>query len=536
MPLASTEIRRPLRLVDGGSDESGLIIPTTTLAAESSNLRNQRDKDRLTGVLMADRVLGRNSWKWFNAIGEIHYALTRAARIAGYAKIRAVRLTPDGKVDSTIDTGPVADLVASFYSRVGGTRHLIERYFLQQKVPGESHLIRWMEGRSQDGYVFASSQELDDGTVGVAGATIAAKAQKMDLKMTTQPAVANINGAFTKSIAQKDYIGRVWAPSAQWLEVPESPLFALDTQCDILHSMTRQMRATLKSRFAVAGLLYFSSQVREAFGGAGRRTPRGKTVLQIIYEIMKTNLADGGDLTDVTSILPIMLMGDAEVGKVAEHITIDRQIFETDINLRSELIDRILFGLDINAPSTKGNTDTSHWGAWQNSADELRLAVIPELEGFCWAAWRLVVLPGINALGGNTDLKADANAGRIGVSFELDEASVKANRAADARELRKAGLLAGLPALRASGFKDEDMLVGAEYVRVIGELLRIPKLACYGLDQWDSIDWEDPALAAGGKTGRIGTGAGDEKSGPGEGDPGSPDDSDSDTPKNDKPI
>jgi hypothetical protein len=525
--ISTIEIQRP----DRGGDAELLAAPLT-MAAEPANLRNQRDKDRLSGVLLRSRITAAEAWKWFARIGEVHFALTRAAKIAGYAKIMPVNLSPSGEVDSVIESGLAADTIAGVYSRFGGLRGLIERYFLHQKIAGESHLIRWMDSRSQDGYMFASSKELDDGTVGSAGVAIAERAKAFSLKMTTMPNVANLNSAFEKTIAQKDYLGRVWTPSPEWLDVPDSPLGALNRQCDMLDTMTRNMHAGMKSRFAMVGILYFSQAVREAYGG--QKDTSGKTTLEILYDLMKQNLITAEDTADVTSIIPILMMGEAEPGKVMEHLTIDREIFEGDLALRSELIDRILFGLDINAPSTKGNEETSHWGAWQNSADELRLAVIPELDSFCWTIDRLILRPAILA-SSDTDLRKKMNTGTIGVRFELDEASVRANRAADARELRKQGLIKGLSAVKASGFRQDDLLTGTEYIQWLGQLLRVPKLACYGTPEWESIDWLDPALAAG-KTGRIGQEGDDEPSAPGEGDPGSPDDSDSDTPKKDKPI
>lgn len=530
MTIGTIELVRPNREAANGAE---LIVPTTTtLAAESANLRNQRDKDRLSGILLRSRVTGESAWKWFSRIGEVHFALTRAAKIAGYAKISGCRLNPQGQVESLIDDGLVAETIKGVYSRFGGLRGLIERYFLQQKIAAESHLIRWVEGRSQDGYMFAASKELNDGKTNSAGLMIAEAAKSIDLKITTMPNVANLNRAFEKSIAQKDYLGRVWTPSPEWLDMPESPLGALDRQCDMLDTMTRNMHASMKSRFAIAGIMYFSDKVREAYAGA--KVNQNQSVLKILYDLMKLNLETSEDTADVTSILPILMMGAAEPDKVMEHLTIDRAILETDLKLRGELIDRILFGLDINAPSTKGNEETSHWGAWQNSADELRLAVIPELDGFCWTVDRLILRPEIKAKG-DAQLKRDMDAGKIGVTFELDEASVRANRAADARELRKQGLIKGLSAVKAGGFTDADILDGAEYIRWIGVTLRIPKLAAFGTSEYNSIDWMDPAITPA-KTGPKTAPGDDEKSAPGEGDPGSPDDTEDDTPSEDKPL
>jgi hypothetical protein len=298
--------------------------------------------------------------------------------------------------------------------------------------------------------------------------------------------------------------------------------------------MSLNMSATLKSRFALAGILYFSSKVREAFGGS--KPKAGQTVLQTIYDILKSNVDVAFERGDVASILPILLQGDEEVGKVAEHITIDRELFETDLKLRGELIDRILFGLDINVQATSGNDETSHWGAWQNSADELRLAVIPDLQAACWTFTRLIMRQQL--LESKDKQFADPN--RFGITFSLDEASVRANRASDAREMRDKGALGLVPMLKANGFTEDDAIGFEDYMRWLGVQLRIPRLATFGYPEFETgpggVPWDDPTLTPT-KTGRIADGTGGKpKSEPGQGDPGSPDDDDSDTPKSDKPI
>lgn len=505
---------------------------TTVFAAEPLNLRNRSGQEKLAAILLASRVSGVDAWKWYNQIGEVHYALTRASRIAGYTKIFPVRYGKDGTIDKALESGVATDTINGVYSRFGGLRQLIERYFLQMKVPGESHLIRWVHEGTADGYMFASTKELSGSDGSTTGLAVGDVAKVGKLKMRTMPGV-NMPGvqssALERPISQKDYLGRVWIPSPEWLDVPESPLGALDVQCDMLDAMTRSMSATLKSRFAMAGILYFSDKVRDAIGNR-HSTKSGKTILDVLYAVMKENFTVEGDTGDISAILPIMMQGSAEIGKVAEHIIMDREILAGDLALRSELIDRILFGLDINVGSTKGGEDTSHWGQWNNNADELRLAVIPDVEGFCWTIDRMILRPALIEAG----VKDPET---YGVWYQLDEASVRANRQADAREAFDRGWLKGESMLRAAGFTDDDLPDVAEYLRWLGVKLRIPRLATYGHPEYNTIDWTDPTLQPG-ASGRIpdNTGEEDPKVGPGEGDPGSPDDDDSDTPKEDKPI
>jgi hypothetical protein len=290
----------------------------------------------------------------------------RAARIAGYTKIFPVRYSPDGsEIVDVITTGPTVDIVEQMYSRQGGRRGLLERFFLQQKVPGESHLCRWREGNSYDGYVFASSKELSTPRTDAIGLAIEQTGRAGGLKLNTLPTINDIEGDFTKPIAAQDYLGRVWAPSPIYLDMPESPLNPMSTQCELLHDMTVMMAATMKSRFVLGGMMFFPNSIQHILDGARKITGgSGQTtsVLDAFYRIMKRNV----EMTDDSvSVSPILLMGDPDAGDKIKSIIFDRQILETDIKLRAELIDRILFGLDIISQATTSGEDVNHFGAWQ---------------------------------------------------------------------------------------------------------------------------------------------------------------------------
>jgi hypothetical protein len=504
---------------------------SSVLAGEPLNLRNKRDRSKLTNALMRDRILGQSAWNHYERLGEVHFALGRAARIAGYTKLHAVRYSDDRSViESTVDNGPAPDIVRSIYSRTGGLRGLMERYFVHMKVPAESHLIRDYDGegngKTPDGYQFVSSKELDDKTDPLSGLQLERRGRESGLKWVTMPGVGGVP-AFEKNVAQADYLGRVWAPSGQYIDVPESPLNALDTQCTLLDEMTQSMRATMRSRFATAGFLYFSDKIANALGGKHKKAPNDN-IIDIIYKIMKENTEAS---QDAMSVIPILMMGSAEVGKVMEHITIDRSILETDLKLRAELIDRILFGLDINVQATKGNTDVNHFGAWASSADELRLAVIPDVEAACWVFNRFILFPQLR------ETKMDtADIMRLGIWYDLSEAAVKVNREEAARQLHDRGGLNTVKLAESAGYTAADVIEGVEYIRWLGVKFKDTYLATFGMPEQIDLDFTMISPNVGG---RPEENPGDEPlEGPGVGNPGSPDpsDSESDIPKSQKPA
>ena len=497
------------------------------LAARPMNLRNKRDSAQLDNILMLDRINSTQSWRHFKRIGEVHFALTRAAKIAGYTKIFPVRYNPAGSVVETeIESGREVDIVQGIYSNVGGLRGLIERYFIQQKVPAESHLIRIMDGENPDGYQFLSSRELSTPRDGSrSGLDIANAAKTGGLTWTSQPQITNGVNAFENAVAAKNYLGRLWTPSPDYMDVPESPLSALDTQCQLLDDMTQVMAATLKSRFALGGMIFFPNSIRDVLANQKTKTGKNKTALDVIYEIMKANVEVSDQSSTVT---PLLLMGDDEAGEKIKVITLDREILEADLRLRAELIDRILFGLDIIPSATTSGEDVNHFGAWQASADELRLAVIPDIEALMWAFNRLILHPALLEAKVEPDVVR-----RTGIWYDLSSAAVRANRQADAKNMREQGLLSDLATLQAGGWSEKDLLVGVEYIRWFGRWVKDPYLGTFDMPEAEDIDWSKVSTKSGGRN-PDGTPA--LPAGPGVGDPGSPDDEDTDRPEDSKPV
>lgn len=499
------------------------------LAARPLNLRNIGDSKQLDQLIRLDRVSGSKPWTWFEQLGEIHFALMRAARIAGYTKIFPVKMSPDGReIDTEIESGAAVDIVGSMYCRFGGLRGLIERFFIQQKVPGESHLIRWKENKSYDGYLFCSTKELSTPRTDTIGLATEQAASRGGLVLNTLPSLNQLEADFTKRIAAADYMGRVWAPSPIWLDMPESPLNPMSLQCELLHDMTMVMAATMKSRFALGGLLYFPNTVSEVLDGARKisgGTGKSRTVLNALYDIIKRN-AEVSD--NSVAVSPILLMGDPEAGKLIQHIVLDRAILETDIKLRAELIERILFGLDIIPQATTSGEDVNHFGAWQASADELRLAVIPDIEAMCWALKRLVMIPE-----GRATKVAEDELKTWGIAYDLSAASVRANQMADAKTLHDKGLLGNMPTLKAGGFSPQDAMSGVDLIRWVGFIVKDPYLMSFGDSEAAKIDWSKTSVKP---AGRKPDGTPDLPVGPGVGDPGSPDGEDTDRPEDDKPV
>lgn len=492
----------------------------TVFAATPLNLRNKSDQEYLTDSLVSSRSVSSRAWRHWERLGVIRYPLNRAARLAGATRLYAGMVSEDGTSVSRITPddktiSPAIDVVKAMYSRVSGVRGLIERYFIQQKVAADSHLVRVKEGKEYDGYQFLSPDELRTGADGVPGTASAESDGIGDLTWTLRPGGIG-QAQRTRKIAKKDYLGRVWQPSARYLDMTDPVLYTLDADCDLLFRMQVVMRAQMRSRAALSGAIFLPSSLQNM--AAGKVLASGPQDLVAKFnQVISQNLelAEDGDAADIAHII---LSGKDEAGALIREIVFGQETKETDLKLRQELFDRILFSLDISAKASTETTNT-RFESWNSTSEELRLAVIPDMEALCWALTRLVLHPQLL----DANMKPESVAKTV-VWYDLSEASVKINRQDDAIRIGDRGGLKLSAQRRVGGFTETDAPDEVEYVRSLGYLAKNPYLATFEMDVADRIDWEKAMVKP---TGRPTESPGDPPApGPGQGDPGSPDSTD----------
>jgi hypothetical protein len=400
-------------------------------------------------------------------------------------------------------------------------------------VPADSYLINVVDDEGDsEGYHFMSPDEMDlssfsrwrPGTGTLRWITVPATAGGTDGPASSK---------FVRDVAPEDMLGRVWIPDRQYVDIADSALAALDTECEALHLLTQTIKAKLMSRFAMAGILFIPDTIATARVSRNQNQVAGQPVDDTMNYIIAAMTRNMKSWDDAIARMPITLRGPADAGEKIKHIITDREVFETDIALRRELIDRILMGLDGNQDQVRGTGEQNHFSAWASTDDERRVAVQPDMEVMCWALTRLVL---------HRQLQADGMSPeeilRHGVWFDLSPAAVRANQQEDARQARDRGLITGKATLRMSGVPKADLLdeESDEYVRWVGHTTKNPMLMLYGTKAYDQIDW-DEVLQVPEQTGPAPDSPADEpKAGPGEGDPGSPDDRETDTPRTKRPV
>lgn len=499
----------------GGPAAPQQHLISAQMSHRSVDVNKPMDRDyvrSLTGVT-AEQA---KAWENVRRIGEVHYALSRSARIAGYTTLYGEQVSDIGSPTARADSGVVARIVADITSRYGGLRGLVERFYFLRKVPGDMWLaaLRDTPDEPIDGYWFLSRSEcsLDDGTF--------TGKDRNGIVFTTARMTSQLGekSNFQRLILPQDFYGRIWSPDFEYVENTDTPMISLNGLCDMLWKLTESIQGRLAQRFIQNGILLIPSEINDSAiaGDLPGNLDYGTNdkVMRYLIHIMTRNKLN---LETAAGQIPILLKGPAEVLDKVRQLVDESTVAETDLQLRAELIDRILDGLDQQKGQVSGESgDRNRWTAWAASDEERRITVQPDIEAMCHALTRMILWRELRARGWEPE-----RIRRWRIWYDISAAAVKSNITEEARQLWEMGLVGGKFVRKASGATDLDVMDPAEYVRWLGIQNKNPILATHGLQV--DVDW-DEAIKWGQKTGPAPDSPRSEPTeGPG-GDPGAPGD------------
>jgi hypothetical protein len=484
------------------------------VAAQHVDIASMTSIKRLQTIKQRTTADTPRAWEWYDTIPELHYGVDHSARVAGHAEL-IPKVLVNGQFTGDVKNKKLLGIYEEIWSPHGGQRGFIEQFFRLMKIKAHAHLIRTTMG----GYDWVSDDELtfeDD------------KIKRFMLPVTASMSTEE-RDSYATVIKREDYLGRVWKPHPRWLEVPDSPMKALDTVCEELVILTRSVRARLMSRLAMAGILFVPSEMSDVVGAPkGDGQFSNDRVINSIVQIMMRNMENH---SDAIATMPIILRGPGNISEALRFITTDREIYDMDMQLRGEAAQRMLQGLDIQPSVVTGNGDSNHWAAWADRDEELRSQIVPDLEMLCFAIQVLLVQP-LALERGIKESLFDTHR----TMYDLSGAAARPNLAEDARAGYDRFAVNAAGVRKMAGIADEFAPEPLEYIRMFGDKHGDPYLATFGLPEAENIDWElvmKPARPPGPTEERP---DGKPKAGPGVGTPGAPGNSESDAPKSKRPA
>lgn len=250
---------------------------------------------------------------------------------------------------------------------------------------------------------------------------------------------------------------RVWRrhPQFTWLaDAPMRPVLGLFEELALLQLA---VGARAKSRAAGSGILLRAAEI--SWGspdGQNDDDNQSDRVAQRLQDAIVRPITNPGT---ASAAAPIILEAPADMIKddaVLRHITLSNPL-ETypEENLRAELIRRIAIGLDLPPEILLGMADANHWTAWQIDDQTWSAHLQPVVQQLCDDLGASFLRPLARQEG-------QADADELVVSYDAAEVVNHPDRAKDAKELNRLGLLSGVKTLEANGFNAEADQMGAE--------------------------------------------------------------------------
>lgn len=158
------------------------------------------------------------------------------------------------------------------------------------------------------------------------------------------------------------FISRLWIPHPRYRLLADSAMRPLLDSAEELAILSRQIRATGRSRSAGNGFLLIPDDIEVAGWSEDNEDPEADDFIAQITEAMMTPIADEGV---ASAVVPIVLRGNSDSLKAISHLYLQRPGDEVASAQRAEAIGRIATGLDLPKSIILGETDANHWSLWQ---------------------------------------------------------------------------------------------------------------------------------------------------------------------------
>ena len=415
----------------------------------------------------------RESWRFYDTIGEFRYAVDWVAQMIAKATIH---ITRDGVPITEDDpAAQQAKWLTDLFHAPEVAADLLRTFGQHLTVAGDAYLIGTTVG-GRDRWQVAAACEL---TVRAGKYKIAG----VDVESSSTPFVLRIHRPHPRKPHEAN------APSRAVLPI----LAEID-------ALTKRIFAEIDSRLSGAGILFVASEFElpaplqvgpdgQQRGGSSADQFQGMLTQAITESI--------GDQTSAAARAPIVVTIPGDRIDQVKHLTFATPMDERVKELRDEAIRRLALGMDLPPEIMTGMADTNHWTAWSVDESAIKVHAEPLLDLITESLttgllWPLLTQSGIDPL-------------PYAVGSDTAEMRLRPDRSREAFELYDRGVIDAVALRREVGFDETDAPSDDEtrefFLRKVASGSTTPELVAAALQEL-GIDLE-PAAAREGEDARL---------------------------------
>lgn len=246
------------------------------------------------------------------------------------------------------------------------------------------------------------------------------------------------------------FLIRVWRPHPRrWWEADSPTRSSLPVLRELV-GLTMHVSSQVDSRLAGAGVLLIPQSAQRALQiAAGLTEQDGQDVFtEALMEAMLTPIQDRAN---ASALVPLCVTVPDESIEKFKHLSFDRPLDTSALQLRDEAIRRLALGEDAPPELLLGTGSMNHWGAWLVLEDVVTTHLEPPLALICDALTTQYLWP-VLADQGMTPQEAHGYV----IWYDVSGLVVRPTRGQDAQELHKAGVISDEALRTALGFDETD--------------------------------------------------------------------------------
>lgn len=432
-----------------------LGLRVLTAASTRLDLEDRREARRMRALRQGWQL---EAWAYRDSIGELRYAVNFLANCAARMKIFPAAYPQGGEADNPVPLADLGDCPPEIVAACGqamtdlgngrlAMAPLLHSLSTNLTVAGECFILGQEDGQTgAQTWAIRSVDEL----------LIYDDAYKLrEVPMDPQGILGWIDLDPNLTVGS-----RMWAPHPRFRILADSPLRAVMDDMESLLILRRGIRATGRSRLAVASALLIPNELSLAVPLDDDADPEADPFMAQLTEAMVEPIADEGV---ASAVVPILMRGPAEMLDKVRILQFARDFDELSMNTRAELVGIIATGLDLPKEIIIGVADLNHWTAWQVDDNTFRHHVEPH------------VITAVDCLTGgylrpyleNCDVDPtllDQWVERCLMWYDPGELVTHPDQTSDALQLHDRLVISDAALLRVAGFGENDAPAPDEYM------------------------------------------------------------------------